>query len=183
MKKSKISSSAFVFVAISIFQSSTPVCGQSTPDPTLTTTPTAPASVTSAPDGNSTTTESPETTTDAWQDDFVQNTFFDCVYLFYVCTDRVSGGWPSNKNECTTIFDTCTTNLGIDLSYTSGPPRIEDRHLYFPQRLPQYLPQIVPLNPVQPIQRFQQVQPIQPIPQIQPVPQFQPFFFYNQFAG
>jgi hypothetical protein len=38
----------------------------------------------------------------------------DCIYLFFVCTDKASGAWPENKGKCTKMFDTCQGKLGLN---------------------------------------------------------------------
>jgi len=35
----------------------------------------------------------------------------DCLFLFFVCTEKASGSWPNNKSRCTKIFNICQTNL------------------------------------------------------------------------
>jgi len=40
----------------------------------------------------------------------------DCIYLFFVCTDKVSGAWPENKSKCTKLFDACQSKLGLNAS-------------------------------------------------------------------
>ena len=37
----------------------------------------------------------------------------DCLYIFYICTDNVSG-WPQNKNICTKLFEECEQKLPED---------------------------------------------------------------------
>jgi hypothetical protein len=73
----------------------------------------------------------------------------DCVFLFYVCTDKASGGWPADKDKCTELYKECTLNLGLDPSFYTGPPRPEDRQFFFP-----IVPVLHPVFPFTPIQRY-----------------------------
>ena len=34
----------------------------------------------------------------------------DCVYIFYICTDRV-GKWPKNQEICSRLFEDCETKI------------------------------------------------------------------------
>lgn len=38
---------------------------------------------------------------------------YDCIYLFFVCTEKASGSWPENKGRCTKMFEACQGKLGI----------------------------------------------------------------------
>ena len=40
----------------------------------------------------------------------------DCIYLFFVCTDKASGAWPENKNKCTKTFNACQGKLGLNIT-------------------------------------------------------------------
>ena len=40
----------------------------------------------------------------------------DCIYLFFVCTDKASGAWPENKAKCTKTFNVCQTKLGLNVT-------------------------------------------------------------------
>jgi hypothetical protein len=40
----------------------------------------------------------------------------DCIYLFFVCTDKASGAWPENKLKCTKTFDACQGKLGLNIT-------------------------------------------------------------------
>lgn len=40
----------------------------------------------------------------------------DCIYLFFVCTDKASGAWPENKGKCTKMFNTCQAKLGLNVT-------------------------------------------------------------------
>ena len=40
----------------------------------------------------------------------------DCIYLFFVCTDKASGAWPDNKVKCTKMFDACQSKLGLNIT-------------------------------------------------------------------
>ena len=35
----------------------------------------------------------------------------DCLYLYYVCTDKL-GTWPENKQKCFQTFENCQTSIG-----------------------------------------------------------------------
>lgn len=37
--------------------------------------------------------------------------FYDCLYLYYVCTDKL-GTWPENKQKCFQTFENCQTSIG-----------------------------------------------------------------------
>ena len=34
----------------------------------------------------------------------------DCVYIFYICTDRV-GKWPKNQEICSRLFEDCEAKI------------------------------------------------------------------------
>ena len=48
------------------------------------------------------------------QDDKLQTFLFllldDCVYRFYICTERL-GSWPENGKRCTNLFDSCNNYI------------------------------------------------------------------------
>ena len=41
----------------------------------------------------------------------MMNFLDDCLYLYYVCTDKL-GTWPENKQKCFQTFENCQTSIG-----------------------------------------------------------------------
>merc|ERR1719206_584494 len=35
--------------------------------------------------------------------------FYDCLFLYFSCTDYEEPAWPGNKKKCTNLFDYCIT--------------------------------------------------------------------------
>ena len=53
----------------------------------------------------------------------------DCLYLYYVCTDKL-GTWPENKQKCFQTFENCQSSIGnvdfgdTDLLSTTKRPTV-----------------------------------------------------------